>query len=128
MLLLGLFAALALVLAAVGIHGVLSYTVAQRHHEIGIRMALGAHPRRVTGLVLWQGMRLAGVGVAIGVAGALLSTRLLRGLLFGVAPTDVAAIGVALPVLAVVALLATYFPARRAVRIAPLEAIRSVER
>jgi ABC-type antimicrobial peptide transport system permease subunit len=124
MLLLIAFAGVALILAAIGIHGVLSYTVVQRRHELGIRVALGATPERVTSLVLAQGARLALAGLAIGVVAALALTRVLATQLYGVSATDLSAFGAVLPVLGGVALLATWLPARRAVRLDPLEAMR----
>ena len=123
-LLLLAFAGVALILAAIGIHGVLSYTVAQRRHELGIRVALGATPERVTGLVLGQGARLTVAGLVIGMLAALGLTRVLATQLYGVSTTDLTAFAAALPVLAAVALLATWLPARRAVRLDPLEAMR----
>ena len=124
MLLVGLFAAVALVLAAVGVHGVLSYTVAQRTREIGIRMALGARPGRVVGLIVGQGLWLALIGVAIGFAGAVALTRVLERLLFGVTPTDPVTFLTVGGFLVAVALAASYVPARRAARIDPLVALR----
>lgn len=124
MLLLIAFAGVALILAAIGIHGVLSYTVAQRRHELGIRVALGATPDRVTGLVLGQGARLTAAGLALGVVAALALTRVLTTQLYGVSTTDLSAFAAVLPVLGAVALLATWLPARRAVRLDPLEAMR----
>lgn len=124
MVLLATFAGLALVLAAIGIHGVLSYTVAQRRHELGIRMALGAPAGRVTRLVVAQGSRLVVAGVAVGLLGAVALTRVIASQLHGVAATDLVTFLAVVPVLAIVALVATWLPARRAVRIDPLEALR----
>jgi predicted permease len=126
MLLLGAFAVLAVVLAVIGIHGVLSYTVRQRQHEIGIRMALGASPQRVTRLVLTYGARLAAVGIVLGIVGALLLTRFLATLLYGVTTTDAATLVGAVVLLAIAALVATYLPVRRAVRIDPMDSVREL--
>lgn len=125
MLLLALFAAVALTLAAVGIHGVLSCSVAQRTREMGIRMALGARPERVLRLVVGEGAALALTGIAIGLAAALALSRLFSSLLFGVTPTDPATLAVAVLFLALVSLAASYLPARRATRIDPVVALRS---
>jgi putative ABC transport system permease protein len=124
MLLMGLFGSLAMILAAVGIYGLLSYAVTQRTQELGIRMALGARAADLLKLVLKQGMTMALIGEVIGLAGALALTRLIRGLLFGVTPTDATTFVVVLTVLNIVALLACLVPARRATRVDPLVALR----
>ena len=124
MLLLGLFAGLALLLAAVGIYGVMSYSVTQRRREIGIRMALGAQKSDVLGMILRQGLRLAVIGVAIGIAGALGLTRLMASLLFGVSATDPATFAAITIILAAVALLASYIPALRSMKVDPVIALR----
>ena len=124
-LLLGIFATLALGLAAIGIYGVISYTVAQRTQEIGVRMALGAGSDKVQRLVLKQAVSMALIGIAIGVAGALIATRFLAGILYGVSTTDpLTFVGVAV-FLTGVAILASYLPARKASRIEPTIALRS---
>jgi len=124
MVLLALFAAVALLLAAIGVYGVLGYTVAERTREIGIRIALGARPDRVLGLVVREGMLLALAGIGVGLAGAWLLVRLLRSLLFGVGPTDLVTFVVVPVGLLLVALAASYVPARRATQIDPVTALR----
>jgi predicted permease len=119
------FAVVALLLGALGIHGVLSYVVAQRVGELGVRLALGARPATLLRLVVRQGMWLACVGVALGTVAALAGARLLRGVLFGVGPTDPASFGVAIAVLGAAAFLACYGPGRRAARIDPMAALRA---
>ncbi len=122
--LLSIFAATALLLAAVGIYGVLSYMVAQRTRDIGIRMALGASQERIVWDVLGLGARLAGMGLAIGLAGALAATRLLSSLLYSVRPADAITYGSVSLLLWVLALIASYLPARRATRVEPIDALR----
>ena len=123
-LLLGLFAGLATLLAAVGIFGVMNYSVTLRTREIGLRMALGAARREVLMLILRQGLLLTGIGIAIGLAGALALTRVLSGLLFGVGSTDPATFAAIVALLTLVSLIACYLPARRATRLDPLSALR----
>jgi putative ABC transport system permease protein len=124
MLLLGLFAAMAMVLASIGIYGVMSYSVTQRAHEIGIRMALGAARRNVLAMVMRQGLLLVGIGVVIGVAGALALTRLIASQLFGVQPSDPTTFVLVALTLVGVAALATFVPAMRATRVDPVVALR----
>jgi len=124
MILLGCFAGLALILACVGIYGLISYSVAQRTQEIGVRMALGAQSRDVLLLVLSQGTRLAFTGVAAGIVAALFLTRLLDSLLFAVNAYDPLTFTVVAIVLCGVALIACYIPARRASRTDPMIALR----
>ena len=124
MLLLSIFGALALAMAVVGVFGVINYSVAQRTQEIGIRIALGAKRRDILKMVVGQGMVLAALGVGLGLVGAFALTRLISGLLFGVSPTDpLTLISVSL-LLAGVALLASYIPARRAMNVDPMVALR----
>ncbi len=125
MLLLGLFAAVALGLAAVGVHGVLSYGVTERRREIGIRMALGARASDIVGLIMREGLGLAAAGLALGLAGAFVLTRFLASLLFGVTPADPATFTGVVATLALVALAAIAAPARRAATVDPLVTLRS---
>ncbi len=124
MVLLGVFGGLALVLASVGVYGVISYWVTQRTHEIGVRIALGAQSAEVQRMVLWNSLRLVILGIAIGLAGALAATRALRGLVFGVSTHDPFTFIAFGSLLAAIALLASYLPARRATRIDPIVALR----
>jgi len=125
LVLLATFAVVALVLAAVGIYGVISYAVSRRTHEIGVRVALGASPSTVVRLVIAQGMRVVAVGVAVGLAGSLVASRLMTRLVYGVSVTDPLTYAGVAALLAVVALVASYIPARRATRIDPLVAMRT---
>ena len=122
--LLGIFSFLGLVLAAVGLYGVVAYAVTQRTRELGIRVALGAESRDIYRVVLRHGMTLTFVGLIIGIGISLVVTRLARGLLFGVSPVDPLTLGVVAAILAVVALVASIVPARRATRVDPVQALR----
>jgi putative ABC transport system permease protein len=122
-LLLG-FGGLALLMAAIGVFGVTAHTVAQRRHELGVRMALGADRGRVLRMVVSQELRVCAVGIAVGLVGALAATGLLRNLLFGIAPRDPATIGGVTALLIAVTALACYLPARRATRVDPVAALK----
>jgi putative ABC transport system permease protein len=122
--LLGIFAGVALVLSAAGLYGVISYLVAQRTREIGVRIALGAQTKDVVGLVMRQGARLTVVGIALGLLGALFFTRVLESLIYGISSRDPLTFIAIAVLLAAVTLLATWIPAERAAHIDPLLAIR----
>jgi ABC-type antimicrobial peptide transport system permease subunit len=124
MTLLGVFALLALLLASVGIYGVLSYLVGQRTKEIGVRMALGAQKFDVLRMVLKDGARMTLIGIVLGLVGALGLTRLMRSMLYGVKPTDPLTFISVAAVLGTIAMLACYVPARRAMKVDPIEALR----
>ena len=123
--LLGVFAAIAIVLAAAGIYAVMAFSVAQRTREIGIRMALGARSREVLGLVMGQSARLSIAGVVIGLGGAMWTTRYLQGLLFGLTPLDPMTFAVVALLFLAVATAAAYVPARRATTVDPSAALRA---
>ena len=120
----GILALLGLILASIGLYGVMSYAVAQRTREIGIRMALGARVTETIGMILWRGLALVAIGAAVGVAGALASTRLLSHLLYNVSPRDPTTLAAVIAVMTTVCLLASYIPARRAARVDPMVALR----
>ena len=122
--LVGLFAGVAILLAMLGVYGVMAYTVAQRRREIGVRLAMGASPSGIRRLVLGEGGRLAVMGAAGGILLSLLAGRLLSSLLFGVRPYDIPTLAAVIVVLGGMALLASWLPARRAMRVDPLEAMR----
>jgi ABC-type antimicrobial peptide transport system permease subunit len=124
MMLLSIFGGLALVLASVGIYGVISFAVSQRTREIGVRMALGARPADVLRMVLNEGLKLVAVGVVLGVAASLVLTRLLEGMVYGVRVRDPLIFAVANVLMVAVSLAACYVPARRATRVDPLVALR----
>jgi ABC-type antimicrobial peptide transport system permease subunit len=124
MWLMTVFGCSALLLAAIGIYGLMAYSVQQRVPEIGIRLALGADAGRVRRMVIWQGMRMAMVGVVLGVAGALALARYLTAQLYGVAPRDPMTFAGVAVILTLVALAAAWVPALRASRVAPIEALR----
>jgi putative ABC transport system permease protein len=124
MTMLGAFAAFAMILAAVGVYGVISYLVTQSTHDIGVRIALGAQPGAIRRMVVSQGMRLAGVGIAGGLIGAFLLTRVMAALLFGVSARDALTFSAVALFLGTVALAASYLPALRATRVDPMVALR----
>jgi putative ABC transport system permease protein len=124
MVLLGLFAAVAVALAAIGLYGVLSYTVSLQEREIGVRIALGAMPRSVVQMVVSRGLMLVAGGLALGIAGAVATTRVLSSLLYDVSPTDPLALGLVTGILVTAGVLASYLPARRAAGVDPMVALK----
>jgi len=125
MQLLGLFAALAAALAAIGLYGTIAYTVSQRDREFGVRTALGARPRDLLSLVLREGVTLAALGIGIGIAASLALSRVLSSLLYGVGTADPLTYVTIVPAVGALALLASYLPARRASRVSPARVLRS---
>ena len=125
MQIIGTFACAALVLAALGLYGVLSYGASQRTREMGIRVALGARPGDVSRLVLWQGMKLAGLGIGLGVLGALGLTRIIDRLLYEIKPGDPLTFGLVTLILLGTALLACWLPARNAAKVDPMKALKN---
>lgn len=125
LMLMGVFAAVALALAAIGVYGVLSYLVSQRTSEIGIRMALGARASQVRAMVLGQAALWTGIGIAVGLAGAFGLSRLLDSMVFGVSVTDPVIFGSVAVGLGVIAIVAGYVPARRATQVDPMHALRN---
>jgi putative ABC transport system permease protein len=121
----GGFAGLALLLAAVGLYGVMAYSVARRRHELGVRMALGAERGRILQMVLRQGVGMTALGALVGIGAASALAQLMASLLFGVTPFDLLSFTAAPAVLVLVAVVATYIPARRATRVDPVETLRS---
>ena len=126
LLVLAVFAGIALILASVGLYGVVAHGVTERTHEIGVRMALGAESRHVLGLVVRQGLSAAAVGAAIGLAGAAVLSRTMEGLLFGVTATDPLTFAAVILMLLSVTVVACYVPARRATRVDPTTALRTI--
>jgi ABC-type antimicrobial peptide transport system permease subunit len=124
MTLLTIFASVALLLAAIGVYGLMAYSVQQRTQEIGVRMALGASSLQVRRMVVTQGMKLAAVGVLIGIGSSLALARVMKSMLYGVKPWDPLSIGLVAILLTMVTLLAAYIPARRASRVDPMVALR----
>ena len=120
-----LFASVALLLAALGIYGVIAYSATERTHEIGVRIALGATGRAIVGLLVGEGIVLALAGTAVGIVAAVGLTRVMASLLFGVAPTDPATFAAVSTLLVAIALVASWLPARRATRVDPLTALRA---
>jgi putative ABC transport system permease protein len=123
-LMLGAFAVFALILAAVGVYGVMSYLVTQGTHDIGVRMALGAQRSSILRMVVGHGLELTLAGIAAGLVGAAVLTRIMASLLFGVSATDLVTFSTVPLILAVIAVMASYLPARRATRVAPVIALR----
>src|SRR6185437_696265 len=121
---LGAFALFGLILAAIGVYGVMSYLVAQGTHDIGVRMALGAQRTKIIRMILRQGAELAAIGIGVGLVGALALTRVMSGLLFGISATDALTFCAVVLILAMVGVLATYIPARRATKVDPIVALR----
>ena len=124
MFLLGTFATVAMILAGIGIYGVIAYTVAQRTKEIGIRMALGAQRIDMLTMILWQSFSVIAIGLIAGILGAFAVTRLISSQLYNVSANDVSIYAIVVIVLSGVGLIATYFPARRAMAVDPMEALR----
>jgi ABC-type antimicrobial peptide transport system permease subunit len=118
------FCIITLLLAALGLYGVTAYSTAQRTSEFGLRVALGASPRRIARMVLGEAVRVAIIGIVIGVPAGLAATRFIRTRLFGVGPIDVLSLSIAITVLVTTAVVASYLPARRAANVGPLEALR----